>query len=56
VSVAAPGPFRVFLWDVVSVSAPLVLYPFFHRAEDVLARGPTVSWWMLAPLPLCWFP
>lgn len=42
----------MFLWVVVSVPGPLVLYPFFHRAEDVLAKGPTVSWWMLAPLPL----
>jgi hypothetical protein len=30
----------------------LVSYQFFHRAENVLSKGPTVSWWMLAPLPL----
>lgn len=36
----------------MSVSAPLVLYQFFHRAEDVLHKGPTVLWWILAPLPV----
>ena len=49
---ALPGPTWVFLWAVVSVSAPLMLYPSFHRAEDVLTEGPTVVWWMLAPLPV----
>ncbi|MEU8228490.1 hypothetical protein AB0C12_02690 [Actinoplanes sp. NPDC048967] len=34
------------------MSAPLVLYPFFHRAEEVMSEGPTVVWWMLAPPPL----
>ena len=49
---AVPGPFWWFLWAVGSVSAPLMSYPLFHRAEDILSEGPTVSWWMLAPLPL----
>ncbi len=50
---AFPGPFWLFVWILMTVTAPVLVLPGFLRAEELLGEALPVLWWSvaLAPVP-----
>jgi hypothetical protein len=49
---AFPGPFWLFVWILMTVTAPVLMLPGFLRAEELLGEALPVLWWSVAAAPV----